>query len=142
MKPKKLTQTAIIVASRPQAQAALIYQKRHPRELINFIAADISSILFFQRHGISHAPLFNFISPPPNDTKLHQLPYQLTLQFLSLPKIKSQLRLGQINLTPFLTEMLRFSLSRTLEEYYLLYQTLKQLRFQKLIVSYQLFSPV
>ena len=134
--------TLIFTSSRHQAKAAINYKRSHPREAVRFISCDVSSILYFNHHNIDHTPVFKLVSPPNAKLHAYKLPYSLTRTFLSHPQIKSQLRLGPIDLTAPLTEMLRFKLLQDLEKIYLLSQVCRRLPCHKIVVSSDFIPPL
>lgn len=133
-------ETAIIIANKFELPAALTYQKAYPQEPVKLIPADISSTLACQKQKLNFTPLFEFFKAPSTPRGLYRLPYKLTRKFLAQPRIKSQLKLGDLDLTLPLAEMLRFDLVYSLEKYYLLHQLHRQLQFTKLIATTSLFS--
>lgn len=133
--------TVILVASSFEARQALAYQQQHPRESVEFISADISSILFFNRRHVAHTPIFKFLALSKNDRRLYLAPYQLAQAYLSHPRIKSQLNLDGLDLTVPLVEMVKFGLVFSLEKHYLLHRVYRQLAFQKIVASQQFIPP-
>src|SRR3989344_1226824 len=128
----------IIVTGNDEALLGVKLHRNHPDSSV-IIPTDIAAITYLISHNVSHIPLHTIITDRDVKNTDGNLPYKIITEFLSHPKIKSQLHINHIDLTIPLTEMLRFELSSILAKFYYLNSLLHQYQPSQIFASNKFF---